>query len=201
MSITGFALAALLGAASSLAAAAPVTYEIDPDHTYPSFEADHMGVSVWRGKLNKSSGTVIFDRGAGAGSVAVSIDLASIDFGQDALNQWAIGAKFFDIAKFPTATYRGNLAGFSGGAPTKIRGELTLHGVTRPVELKINSYKCVPHPMAKRELCGADALATIRRDEFGLDAGKAYGFDMNVVLRIQLEALGPLAAAPDKPGT
>ena len=201
MPTTAFALAALLGAASSLAAAAPVTYEIDPDHTYPSFEADHMGVSVWRGKLNKSSGTVIFDRGAGAGSVAVTIDLASIDFGQDALNQWAIGTKFFDIAKFPTATYRGDLAGFSGGAPTKIRGELTLHGVTRPVELKINSYKCVPHPMAKRELCGADALATIRRDEFGLDAGKAYGFDMNVVLRIQLEALGPLAAAPDKPGT
>jgi polyisoprenoid-binding protein YceI len=66
---------------------------------------------------------------------------------------------------------------------------LTLHGVTKPLALKINSFKCIPNPMTKRETCGADVYATFDRDEFGLDAGKAYGFSMEVVLRIQVEAI------------
>ena len=72
---------------------------------------------------------------------------------------------------------------------SRVVGELTLHGVTRPVELKINSFKCMPHPMYKREVCGADASATIQRDAFGISAGKDYGFSMDVVLRIQVEAI------------
>jgi polyisoprenoid-binding protein YceI len=70
-----------------------------------------------------------------------------------------------------------------------VEGKLTLHGVTRPVTLTIDSFKCIPHPMYKRELCGADALAHFNRADFGLDAGKDYGFNMDVALRIQVEAL------------
>ena len=179
----------LVLAVSGTAAAASVTYEIDPNHTYPSFEADHMGVSVWRGKINKTSGKVTLDKAAGKGDVDLVIDLGSIDFGLDALNTWATGAEFFDIAKYPQATYKGALAGFDKGVPSKVVGELTLHGVTRPVELKINTFKCVPHPMYKRELCGADAQTTFDRSAFGLTAGKDYGFNMDVALRIQVEAL------------
>jgi len=73
--------------------------------------------------------------------------------------------------------------------PTQVLGDLTLHGVTKPVVLKLKLLKCVPHPMLKRELCGADAVASFRRDEFGLDMGKAYGFNMDVNLAIQVEAL------------
>jgi polyisoprenoid-binding protein YceI len=182
-------LVATLAALSTAASAAPVTYNIDPDHTYPSFEADHMGVSIWRGKLNKTTGKVVLDKAAGSGTVEVSLDPASIDFGQEALNRWASGAQFFDSKKFPKATYKGRLDGFVEGQPARVVGELTLHGVTRPVLLKINAFKCVPHPMLKRELCGADALGTFNRDEFGLDAGKDYGFRMDVTLRIQIEAI------------
>jgi polyisoprenoid-binding protein YceI len=174
---------------AGVASAAAVTYEIDPSHTYPSFEADHMGVSIWRGKLNQTTGKVSLDKVAGKGSLDVSIDLASIDFGQDELNKWARGADFFDTSKHAQATYKGKLEGFTNGAPSKVVGELTLHGVTRPVELKINSFKCIPHPMLKREVCGADALATFNREEFGLAAGKDYGFKMDVTLRIQVEAV------------
>ena len=95
----------------------------------------------------------------------------------------------FGVAKYPTAIYRGTLAGFANSAPTKVEGSLTLHGVTRPLELTIKSFKCVPHPLYKRELCGADAYATFKRDAFGITAGKDYGFNMDVVLRIQVEAL------------
>ncbi|MBW8811428.1 MAG: polyisoprenoid-binding protein, partial [Lysobacter sp.] len=147
------------------AGAAPVTYKIDPSHTYPSFEADHMGgLSTWRGKFNKSQGTVTLDKKAGAGTVEVTVDTTSIDFGLDAMNEHANKAELFDTAKFPTATYKGKLAGFKDGAPSKVEGELTLHGVTKPLELKINKFKCMPHPMLKREVCGADASATFQRD-------------------------------------
>lgn len=174
---------------STAAVAAPETYEIDPSHTYPSFEASHMGVSLWRGKFNSSSGQVVLDKDKGAGTVDVTVDVNSIDFGHDKMNEHARGADLFDVAKYPTATYKGKLEGFVDGKPTKVVGELTLHGVTKPLELKINSFKCIPHPMLKRELCGADALATFQRDAFGISAGKDWGFSMDVTLRIQVEAV------------
>ena len=175
--------------AAGAASAAPVTYKIDPAHTYPSFEADHMGISVWRGKFNTSTGTVVMDQAAQTGSVDISIDTASVDFGHDVLNGWAAGKEFFDAAKFGPARYKGKLTGFVNGAPTEVAGELTLHGVTKPVNLKLALFKCIPHPMLKRELCGADAIGSFKRDEFGLAAGKDYGFKMDVPLRIQVEAI------------
>ncbi len=181
-------LAAALFAACA-ATAAPVTYKVDPAHTFPSFEADHMGISVWRGKLNKSSGTVTLDKATGAGTVDIVMDLASIDFGLADLNRWAAGPHFFNTRKHPKASYKGRFDGASGGLPAQVLGELTLNSVTRPVALKIHLFKCIPHPLFKRELCGADASATFNRDEFGLGVGKEYGFNMDVNLRIQVEAV------------
>lgn len=172
------------------AAAAPATYKIDPSHTYPSFEADHMaGLSVWRGKFDKSSGSVTLDKTAGTGSVDVTVDINSINFGHEEMNAHAKKPDFFDAAKYPKAIYKGKLEGFTGGVPSSVVGDLTLHGVTKPVALKILSFKCMPHPMLKREVCGADALGTFKRDEFGMAAGKDYGFNMDVTLRIQIEAI------------
>lgn len=189
-------LASIALLATGPCAAATVHYDIDPEHTFPSFEADHLGgLSVWRGKFNRSSGSVVLDRAAGTGSVEVVIDASSIDFGHDALNAHARGAELFDVAKYPQASYTGRLEAFVDGKPTRVAGALTLHGVTRPVELEIKSFKCMPHPVLKRELCGADALATLRRDEFGMPAGKDYGFGMEVTLRIQVEAIAHEEAA------
>jgi polyisoprenoid-binding protein YceI len=173
----------------SFANAAPATYKMDPEHTFPSFEADHMGVSLWRGKFDKTSGTMLLDREAKTGSVDVSIDLSSVDFGHKKMNEQARSDAFFDVAKFPTATYKGKLSDFVDGKPTKVVGDLNLHGVTRPVTLNIDLFNCIPHPMLKRELCGADATGTFKRDDFGLTAGKDYGFKMDVVLRIQMESI------------
>jgi polyisoprenoid-binding protein YceI len=178
------------------AIAAPASYTIDPAHTFPSFEADHMGISTWRGKMNKTTGTITLDKATGKGTVDVTIDLDSIDFGLDALNTWATGTDFFNVAKFPEATFKGSLSGLMATpSESQASGELTLHGVTRPVVLKINSFKCIEHPMLKRDYCGADATGTFNRDDFGLDAGKDYGFRMDVNLRIQVEAVIDTAKA------
>ena len=182
-------LSVAFGAFAGAATAAPVSYEIDPQHTYPSFEADHMGgMSVWRGKINSSAGKIVLDKQAGMGTVDVTMDMKTIDFGINELNAHAQTPDLFDTAKYPTATYTGKLAKFQNGAPTEVDGTLTLHGVSKPVTLKINSFMCKDHPMKKKEFCGADASATINRDDFGVDFGKQMGFKMGVTLRIQIEA-------------
>ncbi len=175
--------------AATLAPAAPVSYDIEPTHTYPSFEADHMGLSFWRGKLNKSAGTIVYDKADGSGSVNVQMDLASIDFGLPAMNAWATGDKFFNVAKNPTAMFKGRFEGAAGGVPNRVVGELTLNGTSRPMTLSVHQLKCIPHPMLKRELCGADASSSFNREDFGLGAGKDWGFKMDVNLRIQVEAI------------
>ncbi|MDP8985623.1 MAG: YceI family protein [Pseudomonadota bacterium] len=184
-----FAIVAVLGIAT-VAHAAPVTYNIEPDHTHPSIETDHFGgLSVWRGIFKKTSGKVTLDQAAKTGTVSVVIDATSLDMAQDKLNEHVNGPMILDTAKFPTATYEGTLGGFNNGAPTNVTGKLTLHGVTKPVDLKINSFKCMVNPMSKKEVCGADASGTFSRADFGVSVGQEMGFKQDVLLRIQVEAV------------
>jgi polyisoprenoid-binding protein YceI len=172
------------------AMAAPVTYNLDPTHTYPSFEADHFGgVSVWRGKFTKSSGVVVLDREAKTGTVDVTIDAASIDTGNPPLDKHVKSDAFLDVEKFPNATYKGTSIRFDGDTPVEVIGTFTLHGVTKPLNLKINSFKCYTHPMLKREDCGADASAEFDRADFGMDFGVKYGFKTLTKLQIQVEGI------------
>jgi len=183
-------LAVSLSVLAVTAVAAPVNYTIDPDHTYPSFEADHGGLSTWRGKFNKTSGTVVLDRAARTGSVDLTIQVDSIDFGHDEMNRHAKAADMFDAAKYPVAKYKGRFSQFREGKPSEVRGDLTLRGVTRPVVLKIDRFKCVdPHPMNKVETCGADVSGSFKRNDFGLNFALDMGFSPDVKLRIQVEAL------------
>ena len=171
------------------AAAAPARYDIDSDHTYPSFEADHFGgMSVWRGKFNKTRGSVVLDREAQTGTVDVSVDVSTVDTGNEKLNDHLKTAEFFDVAKFPAATYKGKFAAFKNGVPTEVQGELTLHGVTKPLTLTLRSFKCMPHPFRKVEFCGADAVGTFSREDFGVGWGKNMGLLMETKLAIQVEA-------------
>jgi polyisoprenoid-binding protein YceI len=183
-----FIFASIAALATATAVAAPVTYVLDPHHTYPSFEADHMGgVSIWRGKFTDTTGKVILDKAAKSGSIEVTVAMNSIDFGMAKMNEHAESPEIFDAAKYPTATYSGKFTKFDGDAPSEAQGTLTLHGVTKPVTLVINSFLCKPNPMTKKEVCGADASATFDRGDFGVNYGQAYGFKMGVKLQIQVE--------------
>jgi polyisoprenoid-binding protein YceI len=187
MKRTGYFYALCLFAGAAMAA--PVTYNIDSNHTYPAFEADHLGgVSLWRGKIKSTSGKVVLDQAAKTGMVEVTMDMSSIDFGHDGMNTHAKKADIFDVEKFPTAKFTGKLAAFNDKGPTEVQGQLTLHGVTKPVTLKINSFLCKPHPMNQKEVCGADASANINRDDFGVSFGKPL-FKMDVKLLISIEAI------------
>ena len=176
--------------AAGAASASAVTYNLDPSHTYPSFEADHLGgLSKWRGKFNKSSGVVTLDRAAKTGTLDVKIDTASIDFGHNKMNEHAMSPDMFDAQAYPEATYKGKFSKFAGDVPTEVDGVLTLRGVSKPVKLEIREFKCIQHPMLKREACGADAVGTFNRADFGVDYGVKMGFKPEVKLAIQVEGV------------
>lgn len=174
-------------AGASVPAVAADNYIIDPDHTYPSLEMSHMGLSIWRGKFNKTSGKIALDRAARTGRVEIQVDIASIDFGHDKMNEHALGTDWLDLEKFPTMTYRGILK-FDGDTPVSVVGQLTLRGVTRTVKLTINSFKCMEHPLLQKEVCGADAEGGLNRADFGMTK-HSEGTAGNIHLRIQVEAI------------
>lgn len=197
-------MAIVAAGAASAAQGAPVTYTIDPNHTYPSFEAPHFEqLSLWRGKFNRSSGKMTLDRESKTGTVNISIDATSVDFGNEMMNRSALGADYFNVEKHPTASYKGTLV-FAGETPAEVKGELTLLGITKPVDLKINWFRCMNHAMLKREICGTDAYAEIDRRDWGMLGLIQYG--PKVTLRIAAEAIqgdvppGPPPGSNPPPG-
>jgi len=180
-------LAAALALAPLAALAAPQNFKIDPEHTYPSLEFSHMGISVWRGKFDKTEGRVVLDREARTGTVEVRVQTASIDFGHPKMREMAVSDDWLDSAKYPVMTYKGTLR-FAGDTPASVEGDLTMRGVTRPLTLRIVSFQCIEHPFFKREVCGADAEGELNRADYGMtlysdgDLGK-------IRMRIQVEAM------------
>lgn len=192
-----FAPIALLAAVIALPAyAAPEKYVIDPDHTYPSFEMPHLGISVWRGKFTRSTGEVSLDFAAHRGSVKIEIDSGSIDFGHVGMETHAITEDWLNTTKYPTMTYAGTLR-FNGDTPSGIDGALTLRGVTRPVKLTINTFKCIDHPYYRKPVCGADASGEFDRADFGMTQYADNGMG-RMRLQIQVEAFkDELPATPE----
>jgi polyisoprenoid-binding protein YceI len=183
-------VAAALTAAVSFSAVAADTYMLDPTHTYPSFEADHFGgLSVWRGKFTKSSGMVTLDRAAKTGTVDVTVDPASVQTGNPKLDEHLQSDAFFDVTKYPSVTYKGTDIKFDGDKPVEVIGSLTMHGVTKPLNLTVDSFKCMQHPVLKREVCGVEASAHFNRADYGMDFGSKYGFSMDTKLDIQAEGI------------
>jgi polyisoprenoid-binding protein YceI len=146
-----------------------------------------MGISIWRGKFNRTTGKVRFDRQARTGSAEIRVDAASIDFGHDKMNEFAVTTDWLNVAAHPAMTYTGALK-FKGDTPVAMDGQLTLLGVTRPVPLKLNSFKCTQHPMLKREVCGADAEGEFNRADFGMSR-YAEGEAGKIRVLIQVEAI------------
>ena len=153
---------------SAAAFAAPETYVLEQNHTKPRFEYSHMGYSTQLSRFDTAKGTVTIDRAAKTGSVDVTIDATSVNTGSDMFNGHIQGEDFFDTAKFPTITYKSDKFKFEGDKLVGIEGNLTIKGVTKTVTLTVTSFMCMPHPMMKKEACGANATAKIKRSEFNM---------------------------------
>lgn len=181
-------LSVLCTGLAGVARSAAEIYTIEPAHTYPSFEVSHQGISYWRGKFTKTSGKIWLDREKQTGRVDITIDTASANFGFAMMDQSARGEDWLDVQKYPTANYKSDSITFRGGTPVSVSGQLTLRGVTRPVTLDVAEFKCIAHPMFKREVCGADVRAEFDRRDFGM-LQDIFGDNGKVRLQIQVEAL------------
>jgi len=162
--IFAFALAGMIAAP----ACAAENYTIDPAHTWPVFEVNHLGFSTQRGRFNKSSGKIILDTAAKKGSVDLTIETASLDMGFDKWDEHMKTEDFFNAAQFPAIHFTSEKLKFKGDKVVSAEGSFTLLGVTKPLTLTVSNFRCGPHPMSKKPHCGADISATIKRTDFGM---------------------------------
>ena len=163
-------------------------YTLDPAHTYVSFAINHLGFSTMRGKFNKQSGTMSYDHAAKKASVTIEIDASSIDTGHVKRDEHLSSPDFLNAVENPTITFKSTKAGWNGNKLETVTGNLTILGVSKPVTLKINSIKCGQHPFNKKDVCGFDAEASIKRTDFGVNYGAPAIGEM-LELNIEVEAV------------
>jgi polyisoprenoid-binding protein YceI len=190
---TRLALVAALVSAPVLALAAPENYPLDPTHTYPSFHVEHWGLSMLHGRFDKTSGKFSFDRAAKTGSTELTIETASLTTGDSvkgnrpqSRDDHLKNADFFNVKEFPTMTFKSTKVTFAGELPSAVEGNLTLLGVTKPVSLTFERFKCGQNPFTKKDRCGGNAVGKFKRSDFGMKyAVPAVGDE--VTLNIEFE--------------
>jgi polyisoprenoid-binding protein YceI len=178
-----------LSIALPLSALAADSYTIDPEHTYPHFNINHLGFSTMQGRFDRSSGKVTLDRTAKSGSVDIAIATASVSTGFAKRDDHLRSPDFFNAAEYPAITYKSTAMNFKGDVPASVEGNLTMSGVTKPVTLTIDAFNCGADPMdplKKKQKCGAAASAQIKRSDFGIKyALPVVGDDVKLVFEIE----------------
>jgi polyisoprenoid-binding protein YceI len=163
-------LAAMLLALThgAVVAAAADTYRVDPELSSTEFAVSHLGLSTQHGRFRHMEGTIAIDPEGHTGAIDFVVDATTVDTGWGARDAWLRGEAMFDVAHFPLMRFHSTQLVFDQERLIGIAGLLTLHGVTRPVILKIDRMQCGSDPDGGREGCGAGAVSTIKRSEFGL---------------------------------
>jgi len=187
-------LAALAIAALPLAAsAAAENFTLDPFHTHPNFAVEHWGLSMMHGQLGKTTGKFTLDRAAKTGAVELAIETASLYTGDNekagrprSRDEHLRQADFFNVAEFPRVTFKSTKVVFGGDLPSAVEGNLTLLGVTKPVTLTFERFKCGQNPFSKKDRCGGNAVGKIKRSDFGLKTALPAVGD-EVLLNISFE--------------
>lgn len=187
----GIAFAGILALFSSLALAAPVTYEIDPAHSSAQFSVKHMMISNVRGEFAKMSGTLVYDPdNLGASSVTATIDANSINTRNQSRDNHLKSADFFDTSKFPTLEFKSTEVKRQNGK-LQLRGDLTMHGVTRQVTLEVEGPNELKEDSGSARL-GASATTKINRKDWGLiwnraleAGGLTVGDEVTITLDIE----------------
>jgi polyisoprenoid-binding protein YceI len=179
--------------ATALVLASPAwcaTYNIDPEHTYPSFDIDHLGFSTQHGQFNQTSGVVEMDELAQTGRMEIHINAASLDTGLDKRDEVLKGNDWFQVQRYPELIYRSEKIIFENNQAVAVEGFLTLLGQTHPLRLDITRFKCGLNLAAKKRGCGADARGRLLRSDFGMRTGLPF-VGNEVKLKIQVEAYLP----------
>ena len=174
--------------AAAPALAAPETYVVDGNHTFPRFSYNHLGYSIQMSRFDKATGTVTLDKAAKTAAVDIVIDTKSVNTGSATFNEHIQGEDFLDTTKYSTAAFKSTKVVFDGDKPASIEGNLTLKGVTKPVTLTVTNFKAAPHPMLKKDAIGANATTKVKRTDFNMGKNVPYVGD-EVTIDIAIEAV------------
>ncbi|HKQ16454.1 MAG TPA: YceI family protein [Steroidobacteraceae bacterium] len=179
-------------AASLALAAAPLyatTYTIEPDYTQAVFRWNHLGFSNPAAQLSQGQGTLEFDAANPSHAVVnVTIPLSTLDTGVPALDEHLRSEDFFEVAKFPTASFRSTKVEQGMGKDRlKVTGDLNLHGVTKPVTLDVTVLKVGSNPRTSLPTVGFEATTTLKRSDFGLGA---FVPQVSDEIRLQISSQG-----------
>ena len=160
------------------ASAAMDSYAVDPLHSSVNFSIDHLGLTTIYGRFNKFDGKLSMDHAAKNGTLEASVDTATVDTNENdkgsrkrSRDEHLRSADFFNAAEFPKMTYKSTKVVFTGDNPSAIEGNLTLLGVTKPVALTIERFKCNPASATAKERCGGVAVGKLKRSDFGMKLG------------------------------
>ncbi len=146
-------------------------YVLDPDHGKITWSISHLGFSTYRGQFTGVEAKLTADPKAPEKStLTVTVAMDSVGTLNPELDKHLQSPEFFDVAKFPTATFKATKVAVTGKDTGTITGDLTLHGVTKPVTLQATFHQAGLFPMDKKYRMGFDAQATIKRSDFGIDA-------------------------------
>ncbi len=168
-------------------AAAAETYKLDSGHTYVLFHINHFGFSNPSGKW-LANGTLMLDETNPQNSrVEVTIQTATVDTGIAKLDEHLRSADFFDTAKYPTATFVSDKIKIMGKDTAKVFGNLTVHGVTKPIILDVKLNKLGMSPITHKKTAGFSATTKLKRSDFGIDS-HLPGLGDEVKIEIEAEA-------------
>jgi polyisoprenoid-binding protein YceI len=182
-------LIAFAGTSFTIAAmAAPEVYVIDNNHTFPNFSYNHHGYSIQMSRFDTTSGKITIDREASSGSMDIEILTTSVNTGSKLFNEHIQDVDFLDTKQYPKATFKSTKMVFDGDKLSKVEGDLMLKGITKPVTLEVSNFFCKPHPMKKKDACGANASAVIKRSDFNMGKYVPAVSD-EVTLNIAVEAI------------
>jgi polyisoprenoid-binding protein YceI len=180
------AICGLCGAAFSYAA--PVDYSVDPVHTRIAFRVVHAGFSHALGTFSAPSGTLRFDPDDWTtAKLELDVPIASLDLGDKDWNGKVLDGTFFDAAKLPRATFASTAVEKIDGTRMRVHGDLTIHGVTRPVAFEATFNALKRHPLTFRRTAGFSATLTVSRKEFGMGNWASVIGD-EVEILVELEA-------------
>ncbi len=169
-----------------LAVQAEEFFKIDPTHTYPHFAISHLGFSTLYGRFNQTSGSFMIDWERGTGSVDVKIAAVSIDTGFKKRDDHLRSPDFLNVMEFPEIRYRSTRVTLNGKESAVIEGELTLHGVTKPVTIHVDHIHCGTNPINNKYTCGFNGRAKIKRSDFGITyALPAVGDEMDLWFEVE----------------
>lgn len=173
----------------------PGTYSMDPSHSYATFAIEHMGLSTMRGRIDITDGKIQIDPDAKHSHIEATLSPASVDTGHQLRDKHLRDNEgFFDVEKYPKMHFDSTSIRFDGDDEDEatVKGNLTLHGVTKPVTLEVEDIACRVNPMEKSKYtCGFSAETTIKRSDFGMDAySKLVGDE--VALALEIEANKPV---------